>query len=66
MSIIQTANIEHELPLAVRYVYEPAESDVGARADVEILSVEVCGVSIPLDAKLYDAIREELLESELN
>jgi len=64
MSTIHTTTLTRELELSVRYIVEPAEPDVGAAADVEILSVHVCGVQIPPSVKLYDAIRADLREME--
>jgi hypothetical protein len=64
MATLQTATIVRELELSVRYIAEAAEADIGFAGDVEVLSVRIGSVDIPLSKEQWDSIRSELREAE--
>jgi hypothetical protein len=63
MATVGTGTVIRELELSVKYFAEPAEKDVGHPNSVEILSVSINGVSIPLTKEQEDAIRDEIIEN---
>jgi hypothetical protein len=60
MAIIETTTVTRALDLTVQFLPIPPESDLGFSADVELVSVRIGKVEIPLTKEQELAIREEL------
>lgn len=65
MAKVETATVVRELELSVRYVFDEADASTGHAADVEVLSVRIGNVDIPLTKEQWNSLLGELREAEI-
>lgn len=62
MAFIETASIELSNEFEVQYIAHQADPSIGVPAHVEIVSVKLCGMNIPLCRELKQLLASELRE----
>lgn len=63
LPIVEAAELDLHLGAVIKYSTCPAEPDVGVPAHVEIISLKINGVEVPLTEKQNEWLEDQLKET---